>query len=214
MYYIKFLIISFSLLMSLLIKSQEINIYDNAYASVVAIFGDEAIGSGVIISSSGYVLTNWHVVENNPNLKVLTIGEGGFEENLREVEVIKYNAISDLALIKITSQPDNMSVASISQIIPKIGEAVHAIGHPNGEIWSYSKGYISAIRDDYSWKTEAAQFKGDVYQMQTPINPGNSGGPLLNNFGNVVGINTFMDTESQGITYAVTVTEIIKFLGS
>ena len=50
--------------------------------------------------------------------------------------------------------------------------------------------------------------------MQTPINPGNSGGPLLNNFGNVVGINTFMDTESQGITYAVTVTEIIKFLGS
>ena len=113
MYYIKFLIISFSLLMSLLIKSQEINIYDNAFASVVAIFGDEAIGSGVIISSSGYVLTNWHVVENNPNLKVLTIGEGGFEENLREVEVIKYNATSDLALIKLTSQPDNMSVASI-----------------------------------------------------------------------------------------------------
>ena len=106
--------------MSLLIKSQEINIYDNAYASVVAIFGDEAIGSGVIISSSGYVLTNWHVVENNPNLKVLTIGEGGFEENLREVEVIKYNAISDLALIKITSQPDNMSVASIGQTIQKL----------------------------------------------------------------------------------------------
>ncbi len=200
--------------MSLLIKSQEINIYDNAFASVVAIFGDEAIGSGVIISSSGYVLTNWHVVENNPNLKVLTIGEGGFEENLREVEVIKYNATSDLALIKLTSQPDNMSVASISQIIPEIGEAVHAIGHPNGEIWSYTKGYISAIRDDYSWKTEAVQFKGDVYQMQTPINPGNSGGPILNNFGNVVGINTFMNTESQGITYAVTVTEIIKFLGS
>ena len=198
----------------MLIKSQEINIYDKAFASVVAIFGDEAIGSGVIISSSGYVLTNWHVVENNPNLKVLTIGEGDFEENSREVEVIKYDATSDLALIKLTSQPDNMSVASISQIIPKIGEAVHAIGHPNGEIWSYSKGYISAIRNNYSWKKGAVQFKGDVYQMQTPINPGNSGGPLLNNFGNVVGINTFMDTESQGITYAVTVTEIIKFLGS
>ena len=214
MHYIKILIILIPLLISLLVKSEEINIYDNSYASVVAIYGDEAIGSGVIISSQGYILTNWHVIEDNPNLKVLTIGEGSFEDNLREVEVIKYNATSDLALIKLNSQPDNMSVARVSQIIPKIGEAVHAIGHPNGEIWSYSKGYISAYRDDYSWKTETEEFKGDVYQMQTPINPGNSGGPLLNNFGNVVGINTFVNSESQGITYAVTVTEIIKFLGS
>jgi len=214
MYYIKFLIISFSLLISLLVKSQETDIYNNSYASVVAIFGDVAIGSGVIISSQGYILTNWHVIENNSNFKVLTIGEGSYEENLREAEVIKYNATSDLALIKLKSLPGNMSVAKISQIIPKIGAAVHAIGHPNGEIWSYTKGYISAHRDDFSWKTEINNFKGDVYQMQTPINPGNSGGPLLNDFGNIVGINTFADTESQGITYAITVTEIIKFLGS
>ena len=214
MYYIKILIISIPLLISLLVKSEEINIYDNSYASVVAIYGDEAIGSGVIISSQGYILTNWHVIEENPNLKVLTIGEGSFEDNLREVEVIKYNATSDLALIKLNSLPVNMSVARISQIIPKIGEAVHAIGHPNGEIWSYSKGYISAYRDDYSWKTKTEEFRGDVYQMQTPINPGNSGGPLLNNFGNIVGINTFVDIESSGIAYAVTVSEIIKFLGS
>ena len=50
--------------------------------------------------------------------------------------------------------------------------------------------------------------------MQTPINPGNSGGPLLNDHGNVVGINTFINTKGQGITYAVTVKEIIKFLTS
>ena len=214
MYYLKKLIVSLSLLLSLLVNSQEINIYDNSYASVVAIYGDAAMGSGVIISSRGYILTNWHVIENNPNFKILTIGEGGFEENLREAEIIKYNATSDLALIKLKSLPSNMSVAGISQVIPKIGDAVHAIGHPNGEIWSYSKGYISAHRDNFSWEAEKKFFKGDVYQMQTPINPGNSGGPLLNDSGNVVGINTFVDTSSQGITYAVTVTEIIKFLGS
>ena len=214
MYYIKFLIISFSLLMSLLIKSQEINIYDNAYASVVAIFGDEAIGSGVIISSSGYVLTNWHVVENNQNLKVLTIGEGNFDENSREVEVIKYNATSDLALIKLYSLPQDMKIARLSQVIPNVGDSVHAIGHPHGEIWSYSKGYISAHREDYSWDIENQNYQADVYQMQTPINPGNSGGPLLNDHGNVVGINTFINTRGQGITYAITVKEIMKFLSS
>ena len=214
MYYIKFLIISFSLLISMLIKSQEINIYDNAYASVVAIYGDEAIGSGVIISSSGYVLTNWHVVENNQNLKVLTIGEGNFDENSREVEVIKYNATSDLALIKLHSLPQDMKIARLSQVIPNVGDSVHAIGHPHGEIWSYSKGYISAHREDYSWDIENQNYQADVYQMQTPINPGNSGGPLLNDHGNVVGINTFINTRGQGITYAITVKEIMKFLSS
>ena len=117
MYYIKFLTISFFVNVPVN-KVSEINIYDNAYASVVAIFGDEAIGSGVIISQR-LRPNQLHVVENNPNLKVLTIGEVAWRE-FTEVEVIKYNAISDLALIKITSQPDNMSVASISQIIPKL----------------------------------------------------------------------------------------------
>ena len=60
----------------------------------------------------------------------------------------------------------------------KVGESVHALGHPAGELWSYSKGYISGIRSGYSWggTPEEPVFKGDVYQMQTPINPGNSGG--------------------------------------
>ena len=107
-----------------------------------------------------------------------------------------------------------MQIARLSQVMPNVGDSVHAIGHPHGEIWSYSKGYISAHREDYSWDVGDQNYRGDVYQMQTPINPGNSGGPLLNDYGNVVGINTFINTRGQGITYAVTVKEIIKFLTS
>ena len=55
-------------------------------------------------------------------------------------------------------------------------------------------------------------FCRDVYQMQTPINPGNSGGPLVNDFGNLIGLNTFVSTQGQGLSYAITVNEIIKFL--
>ncbi|MDC0028247.1 serine protease [Gammaproteobacteria bacterium] len=194
------------------INSQEPNLYEKAYPSVVAILGETSIGSGVIISKDGFILTNWHVIKDEPDFQVITIGEGSFEDNVRKAEIIKYSKVADLALIKIKTVPKDIQVASLSQVIPNIGDSVHAIGHPIGEVWSYSKGYISAHRQEYDWHIGKENFHGDVYQMQTPINPGNSGGPLLNDFGNVIGINTFINTKTQGITYAVTVEEILKFL--
>jgi len=214
MYFLNKLLVLFLVLFSLVIHSENSDIFKKSNLSVVAILGENSIGSGVIISEDGYILTNWHVIENEKDFKVLTLGLGGYEENLRDAEVIKYSITSDLALIKLKSFPQDMQIARLSQVIPKVGDSVHAIGHPHGEIWSYSKGYISAHREDYSWDIGDQNHRGDVYQMQTPINPGNSGGPLLNDFGNVVGINTFINPRGQGITYAVTVKEIMRFLTS
>jgi len=214
MYFINKLLTLFFVLFSVVINSENSDIFEKSNLSVVAVLGEHSIGSGVIISRDGYVLTNWHVIEDEKDFKVLTLGEGGYEQNLREAEVIKYSRTSDLALLKLKSFPQDMQIARLSQVIPNVGDSVHAIGHPHGEIWSYSKGYISAHREDYSWDVGDQNYRGDVYQMQTPINPGNSGGPLLNDYGNVVGINTFINTRGQGITYAVTVKEIIRFLTS
>ena len=214
MYSINKLLILFLVVFSLVIHSENSDIFEKSNLSVVAVLGEHSLGSGVIISRDGYVLTNWHVIKDEKDFKVLTLGEGGYEENLREAEVVKYSITSDLALLKLKSFPQDMQVARLSQVMPNVGDSVHAIGHPHGEIWSYSKGYISAHRQDYSWDVGEQNYRGDVYQMQTPINPGNSGGPLLNDYGNVVGINTFINTRGQGITYAVTVREIIKFLTS
>ena len=212
MYSINKLLILFLVVFSLVIHSENSDIFEKSNLSVVAVLGEHSLGSGVIISRDGYVLTNWHIIQDEKDFKVLTLGEGGYKQNLREAEVIKYSITSDLALLKLMSFPQDMQVARLSQVIPNVGDSVHAIGHPHGEIWSYSKGYISAHREDYSWDVGEQNYRGDVYQMQTPINPGNSGGPLLNDHGNVVGINTFVNTQAQGITYAVTVKEIIKFL--
>ena len=214
MYSVNKLLTLFLVLFSLVIHSENSDIFEKSNLSVVAVLGEHSLGSGVIISRDGYVLTNWHVIKDEKDFKVLTLGEGGYEENLREAEVVKYSITSDLALLKLKSFPQDMQVARLSQVMPNVGDSVHAIGHPHGEIWSYSKGYISAHRQDYSWDVGEQNYRGDVYQMQTPINPGNSGGPLLNDYGNVVGINTFINTRGQGITYAVTVREIIKFLTS
>lgn len=214
MYFLNKTISLLLLLFSLVINSENSGFFDKSNLSVVAILGEHSIGSGIIISADGYILTNWHVIKDEKDFKVLTIGEGGYEKNLREAQVIKYSLTSDLALLKLKSFPQDMQIARLSQVIPNVGDSVHAIGHPHGEIWSYSKGYISAHRENYSWDIGDQNYYGDVYQMQTPINPGNSGGPLLNDHGNVVGINTFINTRGQGITYAVTVEEIIKFLTS
>jgi S1-C subfamily serine protease len=192
------------------------DIFYSTVSGVVFIAGDNGMGSGVIISDDGHILTNWHVVEDNPNLHALTLGDGDLDENNRGLELIKYNPKKDLALLKLTTIPRNVSVIKISKVTQKVGERVHAIGHPRGEMWSYAMGYISAFREGYTWQNsdDEHEFSGDVYQMQTPINPGNSGGPLLNEHGNLVGINTFIDANSQNITFAVTVKEIVSFLGS
>jgi hypothetical protein len=90
---------------------------------------------------------------------------------------------------------------------------VHAIGHPIGESWSYTKGVVSQMRPDYEWRYETGpQHRADVIQTQTPINPGNSGGPLLNDAGEIVGLNTFGGGRAQGINFAIAVTEIKRFV--
>ena len=188
------------------------DVYDNAVDKVVLIYSEENMGSGVLISERGYVLTNWHVVKDRKEFYILTLAEGGFDENKRKAEVIKFNETSDLALLKLTTIPKDLKPIKIIKVIPKVGDSVHAVGHPHGEMWSYSKGYISAHREEYSWKNKNVDFEGDVYQMQTPINPGNSGGPLVNDFGNLIGLNTFVSTEGQGLSYALTVKEIVRFL--
>ena len=76
----------------------------------------------------------------------MTPGDGDFDENIREAILIKYNELNDLALLKLTTIPRGVDVIEMSQVMLKVGESVHALGHPAGELWSYSKGYISGIR--------------------------------------------------------------------
>jgi hypothetical protein len=94
-----------------------------------------------------------------------------------------------------------------------IGQDVHAIGHPQGEVWTYTRGIISQVRANYEWKTEEGiTHRANIIQTQTPINPGNSGGPLLDENARVVGINSFRHRSGEGLNYAVSVDTINEFL--
>ena len=192
------------------------DIYQNNALSVVLLMGDSGFGTGVIISSQGYVLTNNHVIDGNKNLEAILhykYNLDEYEEYVHTIEIIKQDKLKDLALIKINSPKTLLKPIKISRKVPSIGSQVHAIGHPDLQVWSYTTGYINQIRDDYEWSyKDDSEHMANVYQTQTPIAEGNSGGPLLNNHGNLIGINTFGDSENDFQNFSVTVDEIIRFL--
>lgn len=97
----------------------------------------------------------------------------------------------------------------------EVGADVHAIGHPTGEAWTYTRGVISQVRRDYPWTSSATnkEHRATVIQTQTPINPGNSGGPLLSDRGTILGVNSFK-AEGEGLNFAVSVGEISRFLST
>lgn len=149
-----------------------------------------ATGSGFIISSDGYVLTNEHVVENAHEVIIKLIDRREFE-----AKVIGIDHRSDLALLKIDAEDlPKLNFADPGKV--KVGDWALAIGSPFGLDYSVSAGIISAIGRSIPTKN------GDNYvpfiQSDVAINPGNSGGPLLNLDGEVVGINSQIFTHSGG----------------
>lgn len=132
-------------------------------------------------------------------------------------KVISFDEVRDLALVQLLGAHEIAENAEGVIIHPNseqitIGQETHAIGHPFGEDWTYTKGYVSQIRKQYGWSGELGKHHvADVIQTQTPINPGNSGGPLYDENGYVVGITTFGKSQpgAEGVNFAVHVREIL-----
>lgn len=162
------------------------------------------LGSGVIINSNGYILTNYHVVEGAQEILV-TLVDG------RELkgQILDADEIVDIALLKVegTDFPSAKMGDSDSLII---GEWVIAIGNPFGNVIedphpTVTVGVVSALKRSFKPFPGSSHIYQDMIQTDAAINPGNSGGPLVNVLGEVVGINTFIVSQtgaSQGIGFA------------
>jgi len=167
----------------------------------------QSSGSGVVISPDGYILTNFHVVENATNVVVTLPGGEEFE-----AEIIGTDYITDLALLKLDGKYfPYAKLGDSDELI--IGEWVVALGNPFG-LFDISKqptataGIVSALNMDFGSQSGGRIYK-DMIQTDAAINRGNSGGPLVNALGEVIGINTFIFTGSQysegsiGIGFAI-----------
>lgn len=184
---------------------------------VVLVVADDGSGSGSIISPDGYVITNNHVIQGSTVVAVILKpeieGAEPTEADAWAADVVKVDQVADLALLKIRNWPQWSYVELGDANAVSIGDDVHAIGHPVGENWTYTKGVISQIRNSYKWSYESEfDHVADVIQTQTPINPGNSGGPLFDDDGRMIGVNSFGDGRAQGINFAISVREVRRFL--
>ena len=200
---------------------KEIRIFEETAPAVVfiATYTPPGHGTGVLISNDGEIFTNSHVVGNAKKVFIYFMPKNGgkySKEDYMTGMVVNNNKTVDLALIKLTNKPVGvkpLSLANASSI--KIGQDVHAIGHPgNYAKWSYTRGYIGQIIKNHEWDyDDGINRKAQMLiQSQTPIFGGNSGGPLLDDSGEIIGVNTFSDTEYQAGNYAVSVKDLKLFL--
>ena len=190
------------------------DIYEKNIPSVVSItsvyHNSRSSGTGVILSSDGYIVTNAHVVENAHEITVKLTDDREFSATL-----VGSDAISDLAVLYIAASDLTEAEFGDSEIL-RVGDTVVAIGDPLGVDLrgTYTDGILSAINRNVKMKGRSMT----LIQTNAALNSGNSGGPLINCYGQVIGINTmkigaFTDTAGvEGIGFAIpstTVKEIV-----
>ena len=140
----------------------------------------QASGSGFIITSDGYILTNYHVISGSKSVTVAT-----YDHNTYDAKVIGYDASNDIAVIKIDAENLKPVTLGDSDTL-RVGESVYAIGNPLGELtFSLTGGIVSALSRNV--QTEAGTSMS-LIQTDCAINSGNSGGALFNTRGEVIGI--------------------------
>lgn len=160
-------------------------------------------GSGFIISKSGYIVTNYHVIEDAADIKVILTTRQQFDAKL-----IGGDAKTDLALLKIEAGETLPTVPAGDSDNLEVGEWVMAIGNPFGLGHTVTTGIVSA-----KGRTIGAGPYDDFIQTDASINPGNSGGPLFNMRGEVIGINTAIVPQGQGIGFAIPSNMALNILG-
>ena len=152
-------------------------------------------GSGFLISSDGYIVTNHHVIEGAMDIKV------NFTDGRIETAELKgTDPSTDVAVIKIyESGQKALSFADSDDL--KVGQIAIAIGNPLGLQYSVTAGVVSAL--GRTLRANNGRLIDDVIQTDAALNPGNSGGPLVNSSGLVIGMNTAMIPSAQGLCFAV-----------
>ena len=157
--------------------------------------GAEAGGSGFIISQEGFIVTNCHVAEHHDHINVELQDGRSFEADL-----VGLDPYTDLAVLKIYT--DNLpSFSFMDNTELQVGQLAIAIGNPFGFQCTVTTGVISAL--GRSLQSRTGRMIDNVIQTDAALNPGNSGGPLVDSSGKVIGVNTAVIKEAQGICFAI-----------
>ena len=163
---------------------------------------DRAIGSGIVYDLSGHIITSNHVVEDYQKIRVVFHDGQSYS-----AKVSGTDRFADLAVIKVDADPQALHPLPLGDSSKlRIGDQVTAIGSPFGLSGSMTSGIVSQLGRILNPPNLQSFSIPNVIQTDAAINPGNSGGPLLNNYGEVIGINTAIQTETgefSGVGFAI-----------
>jgi len=179
-------------------------IIEETIKSVVAVFTDYSAGSGFFIyrtENYSLIITNYHVVEDARNIKILT-----YENNIIQGDIIATSRIKDLAVIAVPGEYPILELADSNKL--QVGNKVIAIGNPFGLSFTVTEGIISGLN------REGLNGIKEYIQTDVSLNPGNSGGPLINLEGKVVGLNNFKIKGAENIGFALQSNSIKEFINS
>jgi serine protease Do len=182
-------------------------VFDRFFGGEIRQVPAQSLGSGFVIHSSGYIITNEHVIDQATDVQVqLQSGEK------LEATVLATDNEHDLAVLKVNPKKPLPAIALGESDDLMIGEPVYAIGNPFGYAGTMTRGIVSAVNRTL----EAGENKSykNLIQTDASINPGNSGGPLINAYGQVVGVNTAIRAGAQGIGFAIGVSSMRDLLPS
>src|SRR3989338_5013356 len=154
------------------------SIIDDVLNSVVSITTDNGQGSGAIIDSAGFIVTNQHVVSDANIIRVAT-----YDGKDYGAQLIGYNGLLDIAVLKVDAQLPSLQFGNSDNI--KVGEKVIALGNHAGLSFTVTEGIVSAVH------RKGPNNLAVYIQTDVPVNPGNSGGPLVDTNSRIIGLNNF-----------------------
>lgn len=172
------------------------------------------IGSGFVADAKGWIITNYHVIEGAKQARVIfhdgtSVAVAGF---------LCVEPAKDIAVLSVERNDAPLVVLPLSATACRKGESTIALGAPKGLAFSVSSGIVSAVRtykeilDGTQWRSMGFDLDSHWVQTTAPISPGNSGGPLVNEAGEVIGINTWYRSDGQNLNFAIAAQHIRELM--
>jgi len=185
------------------VTEEFVDVANKVIPAVVSIEAEEATGSGFIIDEEGHIITNYHVIKDRTKIRIYLN-----DKRIFAAKLIGSDPETDVALLKING--DNLPIAILgdSEAL-KVGQKVAAVGSPFGLESTITTGIVSAKH-----RTRGNTIYRDFIQTDANVNPGNSGGPLVNLNGEVIGMNTFILAQTEGLGFSIPSNLIKKIVDS